>query len=90
MEAENFHNNDTRSTDANWSELTTNTGYVGSYMEAPSNSSGNTDWTTGAELGYDIDFTTAGTYTIWLRVYCDHSGTDSVFVGLDGTQIGYN
>ena len=88
MEAENFHNNDTRSDAAGtWSQQTTYTGYVGSgYMQAASG--GNGAWATESEIGFDIDFTTAGTYAIWSYLYADASNMDSVYVGLDGTQIG--
>ena len=92
MEAENYDNNDTR-TDPyaqNWALETTDTGYVGSgYMKAPIDSPlENATWANGCELGYDIDFETAGTYNIWLRRYAINSGHNSCFVGVDGTQSG--
>ncbi len=38
---------------------------------------------------YMVNFTTAGSYKIWIRGYAAVSGsTDSIFVGLDGTAIG--
>ncbi len=88
MEAENFHNNDTR-TDAvgRWSLQTTNSGYVGSgYMQAASGANGS--WASESEIGFDIDFTTPGTYTIWTRLYAAASNNDSVYCGMDGTQLG--
>ena len=94
MEAENFDNNDTRTDpyDQNWSLETTDSGYVGSgYMKAPIDSPlENATWANGCELGYDIDFETAGTYHIWLRRYAIGSGQNSVWVGVDGTQSGSN
>ncbi len=88
MEAENFHNNDTRSDPAGrWSLQTTNSGYVGSgYMHAASGSNGT--WANESEIGFDIDFTTPGTYTIWTHLYAAASNNDSVYCGMDGTQIG--
>ncbi|MCK4277427.1 MAG: hypothetical protein KAX78_12985 [Phycisphaerae bacterium] len=88
MEAENFDTNDTRS-DATgwWLESTDYAGYVGDgHMEAPSNVT--ETWADAAELTYEIDFSTAGTYYIWVRRYADKKQENTAFVGLDGTQIG--
>ena len=88
MEAENFHNNDVRSDSAGtWSQQSSITGSVGSgYMLAASGSNG--AWATESEIGFDIDFTTPGTYTIWTRLYAAASNNDSVYCGMDGTQLG--
>ncbi len=92
MEAENWADNDTRTDpySQNWSLETTDSGYVGSgYMKAPIDSPlENATWSNGCELGYDIDFTTAGTYHIWVRRYAANSGHNSIWVGVDGTQSG--
>jgi len=44
-----------------------------------------------AQLGYDIDFETAGTYYIWMRRWATSSADNSCWIGLeiglDGTQI---
>ena len=92
MEAENYDNNDTNYSNTNWPEDTSVTGYVGTAsMLAPGDSDGNGTWSGspagGAEIGFDIDFTTAGTYDIWLRIYQTNSGQNSFYIGLDGTQI---
>jgi hypothetical protein len=92
MEAENYDNNDTSYSAGNWTEDTSYTGYVGDgYMVAPTDADGNGTWsgspTGGAELGYDIEFETAGTYYVWMRRYCTTASQNSCFVGLDGTQI---
>ena len=38
---------------------------------------------TSPELQFDINFTTPGTYTLWLRGYASAADTDSVYVTLD-------
>ncbi len=92
MEAENYDDNDTRTDPygANWSFLTTVNNYVGDgYMKAPVDAPYETGtWSNGCELGYDIDFETAGTYRVWLRRYANNSGYNSCHVGMDGTEIG--
>ena len=45
-------------------------------------------WSEGCELGFDINFTNAGTYYVWVRRYCTGSSQNSCHVGLDGTEIG--
>ncbi|GAF74085.1 unnamed protein product, partial [marine sediment metagenome] len=45
-------------------------------------------WSEGSEVGYDIDFTNAGTYYVWLRRYCTGSSANSAHVGVDGTEVG--
>jgi hypothetical protein len=40
------------------------------------------------ELQYYINFTTPGTYTVWLRGYAPDAGGDSAYLGLEpGGQI---
>ena len=88
MECENYDDNDTSSDGSPWENDTSYGGYVGTgHMTAPS-SGGSKSWSTGAALTYDIDFTTAGTYYIWVRRYADRAQENEAFVGLDGTQIG--
>ncbi len=89
MEGENFDDNDTRGDGGgNWSVDTEFTGYVGSsYMKASLTNNG-LDWADGSELGFNIDFTTAGTYTIWVHRYAVAGNDCNVHVGMDDTQIG--
>ncbi len=87
MEAENFSNNDTNSSSTNWFEDTAFTGYAGpGYMQAIGGS--NQTWDTGAELGFDIDFETVGTYSIWLRVNINSVSSRFVAIGMDDARIG--
>jgi hypothetical protein len=38
---------------------------------------------------YQVNFTTPGTYKVWIRGYAPDSGsTDSIFIGLDGVAVG--
>jgi len=94
MEAENYDDNLTRSdpTDENWALGTNKTGYVGDgHMKSPYNHPHEySTWANGAEINYDVDFTNAGTYIIWLRRHAEGSSSqNSCFVGLDGAEIGY-
>jgi hypothetical protein len=93
MEAENYDNNDANYSDGTWSEATSYSGYVDDgYMSAPGDGDGNGTWsgspTGGAEIGYDIDFSTSGTYYIWMRAYFNNGGSNSCYVGVDDTQVG--
>ena len=42
---------------------------------------------TSPELGYTINFTIPGTYTVWLRGYAPNGAGDSVYVGLDEQPV---
>ena len=37
---------------------------------------------------YNIEFTAAGTYNVWMRGYALNGGSDSAFIGLNGTAAG--
>ncbi|MDX1404915.1 MAG: DUF6701 domain-containing protein, partial [Woeseiaceae bacterium] len=37
---------------------------------------------------YTVEFTTTGTYYIWIRGYATGSGDNSIWIGLDGTDTG--
>ena len=88
MEGENFDNNDIRGDTAVWSVNTEFPGYVGSSFMKASLTSNGLSWDDGAELGFDIDFATAGTYTIWVHRYAIAGNDCNVHVGMDDTQIG--
>lgn len=86
MEAENFIWQTDRS-NRSWLRQSTVAAYVGAgYMS----SGPDTDLqfqslitTTSPELQYAIDFTTVGTYHIWLRGYASNAAGDSVYVSFD-------
>ncbi len=91
FEAEHFAGSDKRTDPANgqWSIATTRAGFVGDrYVVTPPAPDNNGTWANGCELSYEINFTTGGTYTLWHRRFAADSGTNSVWVGLDGVQIG--
>ena len=50
----------------------------GNYNEPPDNE----------RADYTVNFTTTGTFYVWQRAYGNDTGTDSVFIGLDGTWVG--
>ena len=87
MEAENWSDNDTVSSQSPWLEATTRTGYVGNgYMGTPWASS-TTTWATGCKLSYDVDFETAGTYKVWMYVNYDGHANNHSLIGMDGTEL---
>ncbi len=92
MEGETFTGSDVRAdiyAPDQWFVDTALAGFAGDgYVTTPNAGGTNGTWDNACELTYDIRFTTAGTYTIWLRRNVPSSSTNSVFVGLDGTQIG--
>ncbi len=45
-------------------------------------------WSNTAEVEYDINFPTSGTYHLWMRVSSDNNNENSIWVGMDGTQVG--
>ncbi len=87
METENYDDNDTLDDSYDWLLDTTTAGYVGDgYMTSQGSSA--PYWVSNpAQLGYDVDFATAGTYYIWMRRWATYSGDNSCWIGLDGTQI---
>ncbi|MCK5565656.1 MAG: carbohydrate-binding protein [Planctomycetes bacterium] len=96
FEAENYDVLEARSDSPNlWVEDTTFAGAVGSYMwtvdgqllpEYP-------DYNYGARMLYDINFTTLGNYTVYVRRWVDanqqaNAGSNSAWAGLDGVSTG--
>jgi PKD repeat protein len=69
-----------------WTRVTDVAGYSGSAaLRALANAGVNTGTAPdGPRLDYDIQFTTPGTYHLWLRLQGASDADDSVLVGLDG------
>jgi hypothetical protein len=91
FEAEHFSDSDKRTDPANaqWSIATTRAGFVGDgYVLTPPAPDNNGTWANGCELSYEVNFSTGGTYTVWHRRFAADSGTNSVWVGMDGVQVG--
>jgi subtilisin family serine protease len=90
IEAENYYQVVNRNSKS-WTLSTDRAGYVGSaaMFTGPDGgvqlSTGYT--TTSPELRYQVEFTTAGTYYIWLRAFAKDTSDNSVHVGLDGQAI---
>jgi len=89
MEAENFDENNTGSTD-DWFLSTSQGGYSGTgYMESGVNNGTNINTGYAAnspELKYLVNFTTPGTYHVWTRTCGPGSGDDSIHMGIDGNE----
>ncbi len=93
MEGEHFMTADGRN-DENSYEWGINTeieGFVGTgYVETPSPQNTNGAWENSCELTYEVQFSTSGTYSIWVRRRTLDGASNSVWVGLDGVQMGNN
>ncbi len=89
MEAENYISSKQRS-DAvgKWTTQSSVAGSVGTYVQAPS--SGYETWSTGAEIRYKVDFSTTGTYTIWVRRNAPDTASNSAWGGMDDVATGSN
>ena len=91
MEGEDFAAADRRTDENNyeWRVSNTQAGYVGSgYVDTPGPQATNGTWDRACELTYEIDFSTAGTYSVWLRRYAISTAANSGHVGLDGIANG--
>ena len=89
VEAENFHVN--KATSSNWVLRSDIAGASGSkFMRAEPDVgiNHNTAYAVNSPmLGFNVSFTTAGTYHVWVRGYSTNGSSDSVHVGLDGKEI---
>ena len=90
IEAENFDANIPRSSKT-WTSETAETGYAGvGYLTALPNSglsyaSVSSAITSSPELQYQVNFTAAGTYYVWVRGHAATTLDDALHAGLDGT-----
>ena len=89
IEAENFDGSDQRNDDVQWQTGSTESGFSGSgyvYVEegAVNNDVGTA--TGNSELNYNIEFTEAGTYTVWVRRWAPDGAGNSVYAALGGVQ----
>jgi hypothetical protein len=96
FEAEDYHASNPR-TDPNglpWTESAaiggfTGGGYVTTALPGGTNTNG--AWADAAELSYQIDFVTAGTYNVWVRRYAQGGADNSGWGGVGGTALsGYD
>ncbi len=87
MDAEHYDQRVPRNSQ-DWAPKTTQAGFAGTgYMEAYPNSAitKNTGYVTGSpELAYNVQFTTTGTYYVWVRGAGPTGNDDSIHMGLDG------
>ena len=93
MEGENFHAADGRTDENNyeWRISNTQDGFVGSgYADTPGPQGTNGAWDNACEVTYEIDFSTSGTYSVWIRRYTIGGASNSCWVGLDGVGNGSN
>jgi YD repeat-containing protein len=71
-----------------WNLLTSQPGYTGtSYLQTSLDIDvlyQTNEITASPRVDYRVNFTTAGTYTLWLRGYPTNAAGDSAYVGLDG------
>ena len=74
-----------------WTEKSGNQASGGTYLVAePVGGNDNAqDTTDGPRLDYQVDFQTAGTYYIWVRMQGPNGNDDSVHAGLNGSPASY-
>jgi|GEM_PF-601198 len=86
MEAENYFTN-TPSNGDEWTETTAEEGFSGSgAMEVGPNDGSTSGQIGGAEMTYDVDFSTLGTYYVWARVLAPSSSDNSLHMGDNGNS----
>ena len=86
IEAENFTGTIVQGT-ATFSVETTTPGFNGSgYLRSNGGGTGGSPANEGKI--YNIEFTTSGTYNVWMRGYALDGGSDSAFIGLNGASVG--
>ncbi|MFC1976540.1 RHS repeat domain-containing protein, partial [Chloroflexota bacterium] len=61
----------------------TGTGYLQSWPDIDTTLAP-TDLSSSPVVSYTIDFTTPGTYFVWVRAYAESAANDSLYLGLDG------
>jgi hypothetical protein len=89
MEGEHFTGSAPRTdpNGVNWQVATSVAGFVdGGYVETPGPQGTNGAWTNACEVSYRVDFTTTGSYVVWVRGYATGGSANSVFGGVDGVQ----
>jgi hypothetical protein len=90
MEAEHFGQR-TSGASHTWLLKTSQSGYTGtSYLQPLPDLDRlyqTDEITASAAVSYPLNFSTPGTYTIWLRGYPANAAGDSVYVGLDGQVV---
>ncbi|MFW5860542.1 MAG: hypothetical protein ACOCYP_10995, partial [Planctomycetota bacterium] len=94
MEVENHTGSASGSNEAassSWTSTTASSGYSGAAaLEATPNAGVNAgDSTDGPRLDYTVDFTTTGTYYVWVRMIGSSDTDDSLHAGLDGSPASY-
>jgi hypothetical protein len=87
MEAEHFTTSASGTGFAAYAEGSASpAGFVGSYLQASSESSQSV-WADAPALSYTVNLATTGTYRVWVRGYATDSGSDSFRWGFDGVEI---
>ena len=86
MEAENYFTSTPENGDE-WTETTAVEGFSGSSaMEAGPNDGSTSGQIGGAEMTYDVEFSTLGVYYVWARVYAPSSSDNSLHMGDNGNS----
>jgi hypothetical protein len=87
MEGEHFSSSAARASHS-WQQVNDSTASGGQAMEATPNNGAsiNTGYSTGSpELAYQVNFTTTGTYYVWVRGSGAETADRTVHAGIDGT-----
>ena len=89
VEAENFNSNDQNNDVVQWQSGSSQAGFSGTgyvYVEEEATNYDNGAASDNARLTYNIEFTEAGTYTIWVRRWVPDGAGNSVYAALGGIQ----
>ncbi len=93
FEAEHYNAIEARADSPNtWAEDTTTGGAVGSYMWTAGSqfTPATPPYIYGTRMLYDINFTTLGSFTVYVRRWCDSNSSNSAWAGLDNVNTGIN
>ncbi|MEM7532294.1 MAG: DUF4832 domain-containing protein [Chloroflexota bacterium] len=72
-----------------WKDATMLAGFAGvGYVTIPDGTTGNNTWEKGSEISYDVEIETAGDYYLAVRHNAADGGSDSVYAGFNGSQLG--
>ncbi|MFZ5376121.1 MAG: PKD domain-containing protein [Patescibacteria group bacterium] len=90
IEAEHYHSNQAAS-NGSWSETTTVAAFSGeSYLVTPDNGLWRSEYQLNDSpmVSYEVNFSSPGTYYLWVRTNNPSNTSDSLYFGIDGSRVG--
>jgi hypothetical protein len=87
FEAEDSFTEDKRTDASPWGRRSDVPGYAGTgFVTIGDATTTARTWSTGALLSYDVNFSTPGNYSVWLRVFAGDGDSNSAFFGFADTD----